>query len=211
MEKIIINSRESVRAAKKLLSDNGFATETAELDRWSRGRANKPGGVLCEYVDLNDLLAQVRQWAKDNPKPRKSTTTGTKKKSKKSKKSEIVKLPKDMAEKSGWLAIQDGVTLSGIDKQIFMAKVMQMFADEMQSAEYSEMHGAEIEQVKKMQNEVNELTAKIQPTLDKIANLKNEISNIQKQWDKRTKFQNKLGEYTYILHNNSNSEKGSQT
>lgn len=80
MEKIIINSRESVRAAKKLLSDNGFATEEAELDRWSRGRANKPGGVLCEYVDLNDLLAQVRQWAKDNPKPRKSTTTGTKKK-----------------------------------------------------------------------------------------------------------------------------------
>lgn len=80
MEKIIINSRESVRAAKKLLSDNGFATEAAQLDRWSRGRANKPGGVLCEYVDLNDLLAQVRQWANDNPKPRKSTSTGTKKK-----------------------------------------------------------------------------------------------------------------------------------
>ena len=56
-----------------------------------------------------------------------------------------------------------------------------------------------------MQNEVNELTAKIQPTLDKIANLKNEISNIQKQWDKRTKFQSQVAEYTYILHNNSDS------
>lgn len=78
MEKIIINSRESVRTAKKLLSDNGFATEAAELDRWSRGR--RGDDVLCQYETVSDLVAQVRQWVKDNPKPQKSTTTETKKK-----------------------------------------------------------------------------------------------------------------------------------
>ena len=209
MEKIIINSRESVRTAKNLLSDNGFATEAAELDRWSRGR--RGDDVLCEYETVSDLVALVRQWAKDNPKPRKTGTKKKSKKTKKSKKSEIVKLPTELADRNGWLAISEGVNLTGIDKQIFMAKVMQMFAEEMQSSEYSEMHGAEIEQVKKMQNEVNELTAKIQPTLIKIDQLKNEIRNIQKQWDKRTKFQSQVAEYTYILHNNSDSdsEKGS--
>lgn len=211
MEKIIINSRESVRAAKKLLSDNGFATEAAKLDRWSRGRANKPGGVLCEYVDLNDLLAQVRQWVKDNPKPRKSA--GTKKKSKKSKKTN--KLPKDLADKNGWLAICEGVRLSGIDHQIFMAKVMQMFADEMHSAEYDEKEKAELARVNELQSKVNSLTAKIQPIKEEIAQLNKEIEDIQKQWKARDYFHSQLGEYTYILHNNSvdnaesDSEKGS--
>lgn len=217
MEKIKINSRESYQVAKKLLIDNGYKSLLANFQRMNNGRNQHPDGVLCEYETVIDLAAQIEEWAKKNPKPRKSSTTGTKKKPgrKKSKKSEIVKLPTDLADKNGWLAICEGVRLSGIDHQIFMAKVMQMFADEMHSAEYSEMHGAEIEQVKKMQNEVNELTAKIQPTLIKIDQLKNEIRNIQKQWDKRTKFQSQVAEYTYILHNNSvdnaesDSEKGS--
>lgn len=82
MEKIIINSRESVRAARALLSDNGFATEEAALDKWSRGRASKPGGVLCEYETVSDLVAQVRQWKdkKEENKTQTGTETGTKKK-----------------------------------------------------------------------------------------------------------------------------------
>ena len=209
MEKIIINSREEVEAAMQVLQSNNYIEEAQQLfDWWKTGHTN---GQDWKTFDSQDALLEDIKKQQVKKAERKAKNTGTKKKSKKSKKSEIVKLPTELADKNGWLAISEGVNLTGIDKQIFMAKVMQMFAEEMQSSEYSEMHGAEIEQVKKMQNEVNELTAKIQPTLDKIANLKNEISNIQKQWDKRTKFQNKLGEYTYILHNNSDSdsEKGS--
>lgn len=80
MEKIIINSCESVRAAKKLLSDNGFATEEAALDKWSRGRASKPGGVLCEYETVSDLVAQVRQWKDKKEENKTQTGTETKKK-----------------------------------------------------------------------------------------------------------------------------------
>lgn len=128
---------------------------------------------------------------------------GNKSQKKDKKKTQIDKLPKDMAEKSGWLAIQDGVSLSGIDHQIFMAKVMQMFDDEMQSAEYRERMNKEMAKVNELQSKVNSLTAKIQPTLDEIAQLKNEIASIEKQWDKRTNFRSVVGQYTNILHSNS--------
>lgn len=217
MEKIKINSRESYQVAKKLLIDNGYKSLLANFQRMNNGRNQHPDGVLCAYETVIDLAAQIEEWAKKNPKPRKSTT-GTKKKPgrKKSKKSEIVKLPTDLADKNGWLAICEGVRLSGIDHQIFMAKVMQMFADEMHSAEYDEKEKAELARVNELQSKVNSLTAKIQPIKEEIAQLNKEIEDIQKQWKARDYFHSQLGEYTYILHNNSvdnaesDSEKGSQ-
>lgn len=202
MEKIIVNTREDVEAAMQMLQSNNYIEEAQQLfDWWKTGHTN---GQDWKTFDSQDALLEDIKKQQVKKADRKAKNTGTKKKSKKS---EIVKLPKDMAEKSGWLAIQDGVSLSGIDHQIFMAKVMQMFDDEMQSAEYRERMNKEMAKVNELQSKVNSLTAKIQPTLDEIAQLKNEIASIEKQWDKRTNFRSVVGQYTNILY--SNSEKGS--
>lgn len=113
----------------------------------------------------------------------------------------ISNLPTEMAN-SGWVDIRNGLILSGLEQKVFMAKVMKMFSDELDSESYREKETNEIAHVKELQKQVNELSAKIQPTVDEINRLKGEIRTIEKQWEERNKFKNSVGEYTYCLYNN---------
>lgn len=145
----------------------------------------------------------IRQKEKNNGHPSQLKGSGKRghRRSKKQTPATISNLPTEMAN-SGWVDIRNGLILSGLEQKVFMAKVMKMFSDELDSESFAEKETNEIAHVKELQKQVNELSAKIQPTVDEINRLKGEIRTIEKQWEERNKFKNSVGEYTYCLYNN---------
>ena len=155
--------------------------------------------------DANKLSAwcQTRKQSKNNGHPSQLKGESVKRGRRRSKKqtpATISNLPTEMAN-SGWVDIRNGLILSGLEQKVFMAKVMKMFSDELDSESFAEKETNEIAHVKELQKQVNELSAKIQPTVDEINRLKGEIRTIEKQWEERNKFKNSVGEYTYCLYN----------